>query len=292
MNVAEAINIAVEKLAAAGIGTPRLDAELLLRHTMKRDRAWLLAHIHDALDNELLGIFKQVVERRAKREPLQYITGTQEFWGLEFAVTPHVLIPRPETELVIETVMGSMQDRGQPCTIVDLCTGSGCIAVILARELPAAAIIAIDKSSKALEVARENARSHGVADRIWFIEGDLTAPLEGLDIDGQVDIIVSNPPYIRSGDAASLQPEVRDYEPALALFAGQEGTEVHQRIINVATRYLKNRGLLVMEMGIGQMETLVDNLKENGQYGSFEILKDLAGIDRVIKASSRREIIS
>lgn len=285
MNLAEAINIATKKLAAAGIGTSRLDAELLLRHTLKRNRAWLLAHIHDALNDQLRGIFEQAVERRAKREPLQYITGMQEFWGLMFAVTPEVLIPRPETELIIETILPSVRDRDLPYTIIDLCTGTGCIAVVLASELPAARVIAIDKSSAALAVARENACAHYVADRIWFVEGDLTAPLEALDIDGQVDIIVSNPPYIRSGDAASLQPEVRDYEPALALFAGPEGTEVQRRIIDAATRYLKNKGLLVIEMGIGQAEPLADSLKENGQYGSYEILKDLAGIDRVIKAA-------
>ena len=284
MTLAEAINNAATRFTAAGIGTPRLDAEVLLRHALNRDRAWLLAHIHDRLDEELHGIFEQAVERRAKREPLQYITGKQEFWGLEFVVSPEVLIPRPETELIIETVLNSLHDRDKACTLVDLCTGSGCIAVVLASELPMARVIATDKSPGALAVARENASSHDVLDRILFIEGDLTAPMESLDINGQVDIIVSNPPYVRSSDYAALQPEVKDYEPALALFGGPEGTDVHQRIINAAARYLKSNGLLIMEMGIGQAETLANNLKEDGRYRSLEILRDLARIERVIAA--------
>jgi release factor glutamine methyltransferase len=284
MTLAEALNNAATMFTAAGISTARLDAEVLLRHTLNRDRAWLLAHFHDRLDDKLRGIFERAVERRVQREPLQYITGKQEFWGLEFAVSPEVLIPRPETELIIETVLNSVRDKAQAYNLVDLCTGSGCIAVVLASELSEARVIATDKSPGALAVARENARTHNVLDRILFFEGDLTAPLDSLDIDGQVDIIVSNPPYVRSGDYPALQPEVRDYEPGLALFAGPEGTEVHERIINAAIRYLKSNGLLIIEMGIGQAEALAVRVKENGKYRSFEILRDLAGIERVMAA--------
>jgi release factor glutamine methyltransferase len=287
MTLAEAINKAAIKISAAGIDTSGLDAEVLLCHVLNKDRAWMLAHFRERLDGKLCGIFEYAVERRAKREPLQYITGKQEFWGLEFAVSPEVLIPRPETELIVETVLNRMQDKNRPLALVDLCTGSGCIAVALANELPQARIIATDKSAGALAVARGNALRHHVLDRIMFYEGDLTDPLESLDIDGQVDIIVSNPPYVRSSDYPALQPEVRDYEPALALFAGPEGTEIHQRIINEAIRYLKSNGLIIVEMGIGQAETLVNKLKENGQYGSFEILRDLAGIERVIAARKK-----
>jgi release factor glutamine methyltransferase len=287
MTLAEAINKAAIKISAAGIDTSGLDAEVLLCHVLNKDRAWMLAHFRERLDGKLCGIFEYAVERRAKREPLQYITGKQEFWGLEFAVSPEVLIPRPETELIVETVLNRMQDKNRPLALVDLCTGSGCIAVALANELPQARIIATDKSAGALAVARGNALRHHVLDRIVLYEGDLTDPLESLDIDGQVDIIVSNPPYVRSSDYPALQPEVRDYEPALALFAGPEGTEIHQRIINEAIRYLKSNGLIIVEMGIGQAETLVNKLKENGQYGSFEILRDLAGIERVIAARKK-----
>jgi release factor glutamine methyltransferase len=284
MTLIEAINNASAKLAAAGILNARLDAEVLLCHTLGRDRAWLLAHIRDGLGDEQRMIFEQAVERKARREPLQYITGKQEFWGLDFLVTPDVLIPRPETELIIETVVGSAPDRNRPLTVIDLCTGSGCIAVSLAKELSAARVFASDTSEKALVVARENARRHGVQDRIRFFEGDLFGPLEELDIHGQIDIIVSNPPYIASGDRPELQPEVRDYEPAMALFAGPDGMELHRRIVSTAPLFLKSTGALVMEMGIGQAGALTRMIRETGVYDTPAVLKDLAGIERVIEA--------
>ncbi len=283
----DAINNASAKLAATGITNARLDAEVLLCHVLGRDRAWLLAHIRDGLGDETRSIFEQVVERRTRREPLQYITGKQEFWGLEFLVTPDVLIPRPETELIIETVLGTAPDRSQPLKVIDLCTGSGCIAVSLAKELPAAQVFATDVSAKALTVARENARRHGVEDRIRFFEGDLFGPLEELDIHRQLDIIVSNPPYIASGDRPALQPEVRDYEPAMALFAGPDGIEIHRRIVSAAPLFLKSNGALVMEMGIGQAEALARMIRESGEYAAPGVLKDLAGIERVIKARKK-----
>jgi release factor glutamine methyltransferase len=287
VTLAEAINKAAHKLAAHGISNSRLDAEVLLRHALGRDRAWLLAHIQDGLDDERRRTFEQFIERRAGREPLQYITGRQEFWGLEFLVTPDVLIPRPETELIIETVLGTAPDRSRPLKVIDLCTGSGCIAVSLAKELSAAQVIASDTSAKALIVARENACRHGVGDRIRFFEGDLFGPLEELGIHRQLDSIVSNPPYIASGDRPALQPEVRDYEPAMALFAGPDGMELHRRIIGVAPRFLKSNGTLVMEMGIGQAEALARMIRESGAYAAPEVLKDLAGIERVIVAQRK-----
>ena len=199
-------------------------------------------------------------------------------------VTPDVLIPRPETELIIESAVRSVRDRNRPQRIIDLCTGSGCIAVCLAKELPQARILATDTSSQAISVARGNARQNGVADRIRFLEGDLFSPLEELDIHGQVDIIVSNPPYVPSGDFSALQPEVRDYEPKMALLAGPDGTQVQRRIINEASRFLMNHGLLIVEMGLGQADPLAQLIRQRKDYGSLEILKDLAGIDRVIVA--------
>ncbi|MGE5172350.1 MAG: peptide chain release factor N(5)-glutamine methyltransferase [Betaproteobacteria bacterium] len=282
VTIIEAINKAAKKLSEQGISTARLDAEVLLRHILSRDRAWLLAHIQEDLDETNRRIYEQAVDRRAKREPLQHITKQQEFWGLEFLVTPDVLIPRPETELIIESVLGAAEHREKPLIIIDLCTGSGCIAVSLAKELQAARIVAIDKSPRALSVARENALRHDVAERIRFLEGDLFEPLEALDIHGQADIIVSNPPYVPSGDQRTLQPEVRAYEPAMALFAGPDGTEIHRKIIDSAPRFLKTRGVLIMEMGLGQADVLVKMVRHAGDYGPAEILKDLAGINRVI----------
>ncbi len=280
----EAINRAASRLAAAGISTARLDAEVLLCNTTGRDRAWLLAHIQEEIGDEPRKTFEQAVERRGRREPLQYIVGRQEFWGLEFTVTPEVLSPRPETELIIESAVRAVTDRSKPLRIVDLCTGSGCIAVALAKEFSQARILATDISSQAISVARINARRHDVADRIRLFEGDLFGPLEELDINCRVDIIVSNPPYVPSGEFDTLQPEVRDYEPRPALLAGPEGIEVHRRIIDEAPGFLKRHGQLIMEMGLGQADSLAQLIRQRQDYASFEILKDLAGIDRVIVA--------
>lgn len=282
MTIAEAINRAAQKLSGCGITNARLDAEVLLSHILERDRAWLITHNNDGLDNERYKLFEDAIDRRSRREPLQYIIGRQEFWGLEFTVTHDVLIPRPETELLIETAINILRDANKQAMIVDLCTGSGCVAVSLAKELANARIFAVDKSSQALAVARENAQRHGVSDRIRFLEGDLYAPLEELDIRGLVDVITANPPYIRSGDLPMLQPEVRDYEPELALIAGTEGTEVQQKIIESATDLLEKHGTLIMEMGMGQAEILKRMIDEVGTYDKPEILKDLAGIDRVL----------
>ena len=265
----------------------RLDAEMLLCHALGRNRAWLITHIHDAFGDEVRTLFESTVDRRATREPLQHIIGTQEFWGLEFLVTPDVLIPRHETELIIESSLAFIRDRGTPQRIVDLCTGSGCIAVSLAKELPRAQVFATDRSAKALDIARQNARVHDVADRIRFFEGDLFGPLEELDIQGQVDIIVSNPPYVSAGELSTLQAEVRDFEPEMALIAGPEGSEFHERIISAAPGYLRQRGALIMEMGVDQAVRVAGMIRENGQYGQYEILKDLAGIERVIVAQRK-----
>ena len=282
MTLVEAINDASKQLKAAGITNDRLDAEVLLCHTLGRDRAWLLAHIREPLSDELRRIFEQTIDRRVQREPLQYITGHQEFWGLDFSVTRDVLIPRPETELIIETVLGFTKKKDQALTIIDLCTGSGCIAVSLAKELSAARVFATDKSGKALDIARGNAHRQGVSDRIRFLEGDLFGPLDELDILGRVDIIVSNPPYVPLGDYSTLQAEVRDYEPKMALIAGPDGTEIHQRILDEAPRFLSNNGHLIMEMGIGQSGVLMHRIRKTGAFAMPAVLKDLAGIERVV----------
>lgn len=279
----QAIRVAAEKLAQAGVATARLDAEVLLSHIVKRDRAWIITHIHDSLDEGYRALFEKAIARRTKREPLQHIIGKQEFWGLDFIVTPDVLIPRPETELVVESAIKTARDMPAP-VIIDLCTGSGCIAVSLATALPAGRFFAVDISEKALAIARENARGHGVSDRIRFLEGNLFRPLEELDVRGRVDMIVSNPPYVRSTELNGLQAEVRDYEPETALIAGPDGTEIHQRIISAAPEYLRQHGTLIMEMGMGQAETLARMFKATDAYNPVEILKDLAGIDRVIVA--------
>jgi len=270
-----------------GISNARLDAEVLLSHTFMRDRAWLVVHSNESLDDAQRRLFEDAVNRRARREPLQYITGKQEFWGLDFSVTPDVLIPRPETELVVETALKIIQTAGRKITVIDLCAGSGCIAVSLAKDANVARIFATDKSGRALAVARENARKHGVSDRIRFLEGDLFGPLAELDLRGMVDIIVSNPPYVRSGDLPTLQPEVRDFEPELALIAGPEGTEIQHRIVSTAPEFLNKYGALIMEMGEGQSDALQRLVNDTSRYEIPEMVNDLAGIERVIVARKK-----
>jgi release factor glutamine methyltransferase len=284
VTLAEALNDAALALSKAGITNARLDAEVLLSHSIRKDRVWLITHRDDVLEDKDQRDFDEAIRRRTKREPLQHLIGNQEFWGLEFIVSSDVLIPRPETEFIIEAALAFAQDRKRQVRIIDLCTGSACIAVSLAKELSASHIIATDASMRALAVARENARNHGVADRIRFLEGDLFGPLEELNIRGQVDIIVSNPPYVKAGDLPTLQPEVRDYEPEMALIAGPEGTEIAAIIIKIASGYLKKNGALIMEMGLGQAEALIRMVDATGEYGKPGILKDLAGIERVMVA--------
>lgn len=281
MKIVEAIIKATDKLSASGIAAARLDAELLLSHVLQKDRTWVFTHAHDGLDAGSDKQFQQLVLRRSRREPLQYILGGQEFRGLEFKVTPEVLVPRPETELVVESAITFLKSIPHPA-IIDLCTGSGCIAVSLTKEIETARVFATDLSDRALIVARENARNHGVTERIRFFEGDLFSPLKELDLRGRIDVITANPPYIQSADLPELQPEVRDYEPHVALIAGPEGTEIHERIITEAFAFLKKGGALIMEMGIGQSATLIAMAEAAGEYGKPETRKDLAGIDRVI----------
>ncbi len=281
MTIAEAIANAAERLAAQGVDNARLDAEVLLRHVLGRDRAWLVAHYPDRLDDDPHRSYDAAVERRARREPLQYITGKQEFWGLPFNVTPAVLIPRPETELIVEEALKRTADVSAP-VIIDLCTGSGCIAVSLAHALPKARVFATDRSARALDVARENARLNAVADRIRFCEGDLFAPLDELDLGGRIDVIATNPPYVRESERAGLQPEVRDFEPEMALFAGPLGMEIAEKIITAAPAYLRPGGALIMEMGIGQAGALRKMAEKTGAFATIELVKDLAGIDRLI----------
>ena len=283
MTIAEAIQKAAGRLAAHKVPNARLDAEVLFSHAVGRDRAWVLIHMQDQPDDQGLRMFEKSVERRSVREPLQYITGSQEFWGLTFRVTPDVLIPRPETEFVVEAALKTAAGNPAPA-IIDLCTGSGCIAVSLASTLPQARVFAADRSEKALKIARQNAQQNGVADRIRFLEGDLFGPFEELDLAGRVDIITVNPPYVRSDELPTLQPEVRDFEPEMALVAGPAGIEVAERIFRQAPELLRPAGTLVMEMGIGQGDALRKIVDKTGDFGPIEIVKDLAGIERVIVA--------
>ena len=256
----------------------RRDAETLLLHLFKRNNperntAWLIAHWNNPTDHETE--FRALVERRLAGEPIQYIFGETEFYGLPFLVTPDVLIPRPETEHLVEKALELAAQFIAP-RIVDLGAGSGAIAVTLAHQLPHAQITAIDLSSAALAVARENAERNGVSSRIRFLCGNLLAPVA----EERFEIVVSNPPYVPSGDRASLAVEVRDYEPALALFAGDDGLEVYRRLIPAAFAALIPGGFVALEIGFGQSPAIAELLAVSG-FERIEFVQDLQSIPRV-----------
>ena len=256
----------------------RRDADVLLMHTRKKSRAWLMAHGDELLSDELFLSYTELLERRRRGEPIQYITGETEFYGLPFRVTPEVLIPRPETEHLVEKVI-ELAERFEQPRIVDVGTGSGAIAVALAHEWLSAVITAIDLSSSALAIARENAKRNEVDLR--FLDGDLLAPVAGECF----EIVVSNPPYVPSGDRATLSVEVREYEPALALFAGDDGLDVYCRLIPAAFGALVPGGYVALEIGYGQSKAITELLAKAG-FEQIEFVPDLQGIPRV--ASARR----
>jgi release factor glutamine methyltransferase len=263
---------------------PRRDAELLLLHVVQRDRAFLLTHPDTELTSEQAEHYAAWLRRRAANEPVQYILGEQEFFGLRFVVTPDVLIPRPETEHLVETLLARVP-HDQPLRIADVGTGSGAIAVALAHALPQAQVTAVDISEAALAVARRNAGSHRVADRICFLKSDLLSAVAG----EMFDAIVSNPPYVAEVDWGSLEPQVIDYEPASALFAGPLGLDVYERLIPEAHEALKPGGWLLMEIGQGQRDDLGRLLSD---WDNVSFVDDLQGIPRVACARRKQADVS
>jgi release factor glutamine methyltransferase len=258
----------------------RLDAEMLLMHLLRQNRAWLIAHPRRELSEEQQAQYEELIRRRLAGEPIQYITGETEFYGLSFRVTRDVLIPRPETEHAIEKVLALAAAFRQP-RIVDVGTGSGAIAVALAHNLPDAHITAIDLSPNALVIARENAARNGVKARIRFLEGDLLTPVAR----EHFEFVVSNPPYVAAPERDSLAVEVREYEPDIALFAGGDGLSIYRRLIPAARSVLVPGGFIVLEIGYNQSEAVGALLLEHG-FANVEFTPDLQGIPRV--ASARR----
>lgn len=219
--------------------------------------------------------------RRAAHEPLQYILGTQEFCGLEFMVEPAVLIPRPETELLVEELVLHRFTTAHPM-IADIGTGSGCIAVAIARALPSASLYATDRSPAALDIARKNAARHAVEGRVVFLAGDLFEPLRGRGVEGKLEAIVSNPPYIPDGEFAALSPEVGAFEPWIALAGGVDGVAIHRRLLRDAPEFLASGGVLILEVGLGQADRLCQIAWAEGGYGRIRTIRDAAGIERVV----------
>ncbi|MDF0667473.1 MAG: peptide chain release factor N(5)-glutamine methyltransferase [Nitrospira sp.] len=255
----------------------------LLAYALGMKHHELVSRRDQAVSGEDLTRAESVVSRRMVHEPLQYILGTQEFCGLDFQVNSAVLIPRPETELLVQAVV---REGGfaEGAVLVDVGTGSGCVAVTLATILSGMRIFALDCSRDALTVARENAERHGVSGNITWKEGDLFSALRECNLVGAVDAVVSNPPYIAEAVWADLQPEVRDFEPRAALVAGQRGTEFHERLLDDARPFLVPGGLLVMELGQGQAPLVRQAAERAGGYIGLQTVKDEAGIERVMIA--------
>ncbi len=313
LDVRTALKQGIHFLREANVPSDTLAAELLLLHVTHRDRTWLYAHPEEILNPQTIESYSSLLRRRAAGEPTQHLTGKQEFWGLEFEVTPDVLIPRPETEHLIEVALDRLAVRelrsardpkltGDGLTIVDIGTGSGCIAIALAKELPAAKIYATDISPAALKVAQRNATRLGFSNRITFQESNLLSafsdvgaryivPVLGAHSSHNFssseprlfDLIISNPPYVGRKESTTLPIEVRDHEPAHALYGGEEGYELYGLLIPQAARHLKPSGLLVLELGHDSLAA-VRPLFESPEWTNLLVTNDLAAIPRVLSA--------
>ena len=285
-----ALREAIEQLTAAQVPSASLAAELLLLHVLDRDRTFLYAHPQAELSLDQERAYRHLLGRRAEGTPTQYLTGRQEFWGMTFQVEPGVFIPRPETEHVVEAALAIVRERlmKPAARIVDIGTGTGCIALALASELPQAEVFATDISEEALVLARANADSLGLSDRVQFLKSDLLEAFLGNPgarstmHDARFDLIVSNPPYVSPDEASSLPREVLEHEPAAALFSPEEGLAVTRRLIEQASRLLGPSGYLVLELGY-QMSGRVKSLLGEG-WTNVEITPDLRGIPRVLAA--------
>ena len=280
-SIAQALLDATRFLNSAGVPEARREAASLLSFILAKDRTFLISHSEESLDDAAFRRFRKSVERRASGEPLQYITGVQDFYGREFRVTPDVLIPRPETELLVEAALELVGKTSEPF-ICDVGTGSGCIAVTLLCELRDARVVAVDKSPAAIEVAKLNARDHAVLDRVEFAVSDCFDTLDPGRY--QFDMVVSNPPYVSEAMMAGLQREVRDHEPLVALSPGPDGLSVIRRLILEAPRFLKGGGHLIMEIGFDQGEA-VQSLVDERVWRLCDIKPDLQSIPRIVVLS-------
>jgi release factor glutamine methyltransferase len=277
VTVSESIEWATGTLGAAGVADARRDAVLLLQTVLGRDRAWLIAHSADEIGSDSFERFGSAVRRRAKREPLQYITGRQEFYGIDFAVRPGVLIPRPETELIVENAIGFLAPLTEP-RFCEVGVGSGCISAAILKNVPHAKAVGLEISAAALAVAAENAGRIGVGDRFDLRQSDLFSALD----EEKFDAIVSNPPYVAAAEISGLAPEVRDFEPSVALTDGADGLTVIAAIIESAPRHLRPGGLLLIECGAGQSRRIRE-LVDPAVWQETAFVCDLQGIERTLR---------
>lgn len=282
MNISENLKKASEILQKSGVTEARRDANTLLGFALRKDRAFLIAHDDYQLNEAEQNLFDKIIERRTKREPLQHIIGKQEFFGLEFEVNKNVLIPRPETELIVENAIEILKET-ENTRFCEVGVGSGCISISILHNLEKASAIGLDISEKALIVAGRNAEKHQVSERSDLRISDVFKVLN----DEKFDLIVSNPPYISSGEIEDLQTEVKDFEPLNALTDGADGFSIIREIIENAPRFLNSNGFLLMEIGFGQAEKVKAMIEEK-KWRNAEIIPDLQNIPRMLKAQLKK----
>lgn len=278
--IAQLVTWGTHYLERRQVPQARQNCEVLLARALERDRTWLWAHPEDQLAAGQEALARAWLARRGRREPLWYILGEEEFYGLRFAVDRRVLIPRPETEMLVDAGLAYLR-RHPGARVVDLCTGSGCVAIALAVNAPPGAVLAVDKEPGALAVARENAGRHGVGERVTFLPGDLWGP-----VPGPVDLVLANPPYVRCCDFAELMPEVRDHEPAEALEAGEDGLDVIRPLLAQAPEYLRPGGALYVEIGEEQGQAVLELARTAFPQARVAIHQDLAGLDRMLSVET------
>lgn len=281
------LNWVTEYLTGKGVDSPRLSAELLLSHITGLKRIELYTQFNKLVEKQQLDQLHSLVERAGKHEPVAYLVGRTEFYSMELNVTPDCMIPRPETELLVQKAVEFLRTRDGVQHVCDLCTGSGCIAVAIAKNFPNARIIATDICDAALSVAAANVEKYQLKDRIGLLAGDLFEPvIPQLDI-GKFDLIVSNPPYVSSDEYKKLDKNVRDYEPRLALFAGVDGLDIYRRIIEKAGDFLKSGAALMLEIGYVQGPAVNELLEQAGVFSEVKIEKDFHDNDRIVTALKR-----
>ena len=269
-------------LQEAGVPDARIDAEQLLLEATGKTRSFLFIHKDGPCDPECAARYLQHLQRRCRREPLQYIIGSQEFMGLPFRVSPSVLIPRQDTEILVERAIQEAKEMDSGQQILDMCCGSGAIAVSCAYYLPQAEVTACDISEDALSIAGENAEQNGVADRMTFLKSDLFTCFREWPQPPVFDLVLSNPPYIPAAIIPTLQPEVAAHEPGIALDGGEDGLDFYRILAEEAWQYMRPGALLLLEIGSDQAGAVSSLLKQDGHYGETEVIRDLAGLDRVI----------
>lgn len=261
-----------------GVESPRLDAEVLLSCVLKKERIYLYVHFDEPLEQGELAAFREMVKRRVLHVPVAYIIGYREFMGLTFKVSPDVLVPRPDTEILVQAVLDRVKDKMPAAEIADIGTGSGAVVLSLLKYIPDLSAVTVDISPFALAIAKENSRLLEVEDRVTFYEGDVYAPIS----DRKFDVIVSNPPYIPDADIAGLAPEVRDNEPHMALAGGRDGLDFYRQLVRKGASKLKSGGFLAFEVGIHQAKAVAALADDEALLGRTEIIKDYAGIERVV----------